>query len=85
MLISISRDDNLKHNYIHFREASIRTIHIIGQEILQEFAEGYRENIGADTALEYVMEGNFVERYRMKMSGSRQKIKLLIVIVVWCK
>ena len=43
------------------------------------------ENIGADTALEYVMEGNFVERYRMKKSGSRQKIKLLIVIVVWSK
>ena len=41
MSISISCDDNLKNNYIHFREASIRTIHVIGQEILREFAEGY--------------------------------------------
>ena len=24
--------NNLKKNYIHFREASIRTMHVIGQE-----------------------------------------------------
>ena len=53
----------------------------IGQEILREFAEGYRENVGAAKALDYVMEGNFVERYGMKMSGSSQKIKLLTVVV----
>jgi len=40
------------------------------------------ENVGAATALEYVEEGNFVERYGKKMSGSRQKNKLLNVIVV---
>ena len=85
MSILISRDDNLKSNYIHFHKASIQTIHVIGQEILREFAEGYRGKYWSRTALNYVMEGNFVERYRMKMSGSRQKIKLLIVIVVWCK
>ena len=54
---------------------------MIGQEILREFIEGMGENVGAATALEYVMEGNFVERYRKKMSGSSQKIKLLIVVV----
>ena len=42
---------------------------------------GIGENVGAATALEYVMEGNFVERYGMKMSGSSQKIKLLTVVV----
>ena len=35
------------------------------------------ENVGAITALEYVMGGNFVERYGKKMSGSNQKLKLL--------
>jgi len=54
---------------------------MIGQEILRGFVEGMGENVGAATALEYVMEGNFVERYRKKMSGSSQKIKLLIVVV----
>ena len=42
---------------------------------------GIGENVGAVTALEYVMEGNFVERYGMKMSGSSQKIKLLLVVI----
>ena len=39
-------------------------------------------NIGVVTAfeLEYVMEGNFVEKYGKKVSGSSQKIKFLIVI-----
>ena len=58
---------------------------MIGQEILREFVEGMGENVGATTALEYVMEGNFVERYRKKVSGSSQKIKLLIVVGFWCK
>ena len=39
------------------------------------------KNAGADTALEYVMEGNFVERYGKKITGKQPKIKLLIVIV----
>ena len=43
---------------------------MIGQEILREFVEGMGENVGAATALKYVMEGNFVERYRKKMSAS---------------
>jgi len=42
----------------------------------------WRGNVGAVTALEYVMDGNFVERYGKKMSRSSQKIKLLLVIVV---
>ena len=58
---------------------------MIGQEILRGFVEGMGENVGAATALEYVMEGNFVEKYRKKMSGSSQKIKLLIVVVFECK
>ena len=52
----------------------------IGQEILREFVEGTEQNVRADTALDYVMEGNFVERYRRKMSQ-----KNLLVVVVWCK
>ena len=49
----------------------------------QEFVEGYGgEMSGPVTALEYVMEGNFVERYGKKISGKQPKIKLLIVIVV---
>ena len=55
---------------------------VIGQEILQEFVEGMGENVGAATALEYVMEGNCVERYRKKMSGSSQKIKLHLLMYV---
>ena len=70
-----------KTNYIHFREASIRTIHVIGQEILWEFVEGIGGNFEAATALKYVTEENFVERYGMTMSGSSQKIKLLIVVI----
>ena len=34
--------------------------------------------VGAVPALEYVMEGNFGERYGKKISESSQKIKLLI-------
>ena len=85
MSILISRDDNLKNNYIHFCEASIGNIHVIGQEILREFAEGYRGKYLSRHGPCVRNEGNFVERYGMKMSGSRQKIKLLIVIVVWSK
>ena len=54
----------------------------IGQEILQEFVEGTEQNVRAVTALAYVMEGNFVERYRRRMSPRTQKIKLLLVVVV---
>ena len=70
-----------KNIYICFSEVIISPVAVIGQEILREFVEGMGENVGAATALEYVMEGNFVERYRKKMSGSSQKIKLLIVVV----
>jgi hypothetical protein len=35
-------------------------------------------NGGAVAAQEYVTERKFVERYRKKISGSSQKIKLLI-------
>ena len=38
-----------------------------------------------NTALDYVMEGNCVERYQRKMSRRSQKIKLLLVVVVWFK
>ena len=38
-----------------------------------------------NTALDSVIEGNLVERDRRKMSRRRQKIKLLLVVVVWCK
>ena len=55
---------------------------LIGQEILREFVEGTEPNVTADTALHYVMEGKFVERYRTEMSQRRQKIKLLLVVVV---
>jgi len=72
---------NSKKNYICFSEVVIAPVAMIGQEILRGFVEGMGENVGAATALEYVMEGNFVERYRKKMSGSSQKIKLLIVVV----
>ena len=44
----------------------------IGQEILQEFVEGTEQNVRAATALAYVMEGTFVERYRTKMSPRRR-------------
>ena len=54
---------------------------VIGQEILWEFVEGMAENVRTAMALEYVMEGNFVERYKKKMSGSSQKINLLYVVV----
>ena len=39
--ISISSDNSLNNTYFHSREASIRTIHVIGQEIiiLREFAQ----------------------------------------------
>ena len=54
-------------------------------QLARRFSEnshrGTEQNVQADTALDYVMEGNFVER----LSGSRQKIKLLIVIVLLCK
>jgi len=42
-------------------------------------------NGGAVAAHEYVRERKFVERYRKKISGSSQKIKLLIRIVFQCE
>ena len=39
------------------------------------------ENIGAVMALAYVMGGNLFERYGKKMSGSIQKIEILVFIV----
>ena len=42
----------------------------------------WRGNVGDVTALAFVMDGNFVERYGKIMSRSSQKIKLLLVIVV---
>ena len=73
---------NSKKNYICLSEVVIAPVAMIGQEILRGFVEGMGENVGAATALEYVMEGNFVERYGKKITGKQPKIKLLIVIVV---
>jgi len=42
-------------------------------------------NGGAVEAQEYVRERKFLERYRKKISGSSQKIKLLIRIVFQCE
>ena len=42
---------------------------------------GMGGNGGAVAAQEYVMERKFVERYRKKISGSSQKIKLLVLSV----
>ena len=46
---------------------------------------GTEQNVRADTALGYDMEGNFVERYQTKMSPRSYKIKLLVVVVVVVK
>ena len=46
---------------------------------------GIGENVGTVAAPQYAMERKFVERYRKKMSGSSQKIKLLLLIVFKCK
>ena len=43
------------------------------------------ENVGAVTALEYVMGGNFVERYGKKNIRKQPKIKLHVVIEFKCK
>ena len=59
---------NSKNKKNCFSEVTIVPVAVIGQEILREFIEGMGENVGAATALEYMMEGNFVERYRKKMS-----------------
>ena len=58
MSISISRDGNLRKDCIHFTRRPFEKIHVIGQENLREFVEGYRENVGAATALKYVLEEN---------------------------
>ena len=42
------------------------------------FERGMGGNVGAVTALEYVMGGNFVERYRKKISGSSQKLSCIL-------
>ena len=49
------------------------------------FERGMGGNVGAVTALKYVMGGNFVERYGKKISGRSQKNKLHIVIEFKCK
>jgi len=46
---------------------------------------GIGENVGTVAAPQYAMERKFVERYSKKMSGSSQKIKLLLLIVFKCK
>ena len=46
---------------------------------------GIGENVGNAAAPQYAMERKFVERYSKKMSGSSQKIKLLLLIVFKCK
>ena len=70
-------------NYIRFSEVTIWASHRLARKFSEnsQRGTGIGENVGAATALEYVMEGNFVERYGMKMSGSSQKIKLLTVVV----
>ena len=40
------------------------------------------ENGKAIAAQQYVMEESFVERYGKKMSGSSQKIQLLVLIIL---
>jgi len=42
------------------------------------FERGMGGNVGAVTALEYVMGGNFVERYGKKISGSSQKLSCML-------
>ena len=68
-------------NYTRFSEVTIWASHRLARRFSENSQRGIGENVGAATALEYVMEGNFVERYGMKMSGSSQKIKLLAVVV----
>ena len=50
--------DQLKKVY-SFYQGNNCTLALIGQEILQEFAE--EENVGAVTALDYMTKGSFVE------------------------
>ena len=76
---------NRLSNYKNYIRVSEVTIWEPRTRLARGFSEnsqrGIGENVGDATALEYVMEGNFVERYGMKMSGSSQKIKLLTVVV----
>ena len=50
-----------------------------------ETQRGMGGNGGAVAAQEYVTESKFGERYQKKISGSSQKIKLLIRIVFQCE
>ena len=49
------------------------------------FKRGMGGNVGAVTALEYVMGGNLVERYGKKNIRKQPKIKLHVVIKFKCK
>ena len=44
----------------------------------QEFVEGMVGNFGADTALEYVMQGSFVKGMERKCQEAAQKLHCLI-------
>ena len=46
---------------------------------------GIGENVGNGAAPQYAMERKFVERYSKKMSGSSEKIRLLLLIIFKCK
>jgi len=46
---------------------------------------GIGGNVPSEAAPQYARERKFVERYSKKMSGSSQKIKLLLLIVFKCK
>ena len=57
----------------------------LARRFTENSQRGTEHNVRADTALDYVMEGNFVRRYQTKMSLRSQKIKLLLVVIVYCK
>ena len=46
----------------------------------ENMERGIGENVGTVAAPKYAMERKFVERYSKKMSGSSQKIKLLLIV-----
>ena len=63
-----------------------QTLHPVDQEIFLRICRGVqKQNVRADRTLDCVMEGNFVERYRTKLPQRSQKIKLLLVVVVYIK
>ena len=62
---------------IHYRSGTSYT-ELATLFLLGFFERGMGENVGAVTALEYVMGGNFVERYGKKISGSSQKLSCML-------